>query len=68
MTNNLQANNVINIPEHSTFWTMNLLKKSIRHMKSKNTEGQYDIAIIKEENILRSFFDFISKSADQIAA
>jgi hypothetical protein len=49
--------NVIDIPEQATFWTMNLLKKSIKHMKAKNTEGQYDIAILKEENILRSYFD-----------
>ena len=34
-----------------------MLKQSIKHMKNKNTEGQYDIAITKEENILRSFFE-----------
>lgn len=49
--------NVINIPEQSTFWTMNLLKQSIKHMKSKNTEGQYSVAITKEENILSSYFE-----------
>lgn len=38
-------------------WTMNMLKQSIAYMKSINTEGQYDIAIAKEENILRSFYD-----------
>ena len=52
--------NVIDIPEQSTFWTMNMLKQSIKHMRSKNTEGQYDVAITKEENILRSFFDHLA--------
>lgn len=34
-----------------------MLKQSINFMKKKNLEGQYDIAIEKEENILRSYFD-----------
>ncbi len=51
---------IINIPEQGTFWTMNTLKKSIAHMQKKNTEGQYDIAILKEQNILRSFFETIA--------
>lgn len=49
--------NIIYVEEQGMWWTMTMLKKSISHMKSKNTEGQYDIAIIKEENILRSFFE-----------
>jgi len=50
-------NNIIDMTSVANNWTMNILKKSIRHMKTKNTEGQYDIAIIKEQNILRSFFE-----------
>jgi len=49
--------NIISMEEQAMWWTMTMLKKSISHMKRKNTEGQYDIAIIKEENILRSFFE-----------
>jgi hypothetical protein len=51
------VDNVINMPEQSIFWTMNMLKKSIAHMLKRNTEGQYDEAIYKEQLILRSFFD-----------
>lgn len=49
--------NIIDLSDVASNWTMNTLKKSIRHMKNKNTEGQYDIAIEKEENILRSFIE-----------
>ncbi len=49
--------NIINIPDVSWWWTCNLLKGSITRMKKLNTEGQYDIAIEKETNILRSFMD-----------
>jgi len=48
---------VINLTDVASNWTMNTLKKSIKHMKSKNIEGQYDIAIEKEENILRSYYE-----------
>jgi hypothetical protein len=49
--------NIILMEEQAMWWTMTMLKKSIKHMQNKNTEGQYDIAIIKEQNILRSFFE-----------
>lgn len=49
--------NVIQMTDMSLWWTMNMLKQSIVLMKKKNTEGQYDEAIYKEEAILRSFFD-----------
>ena len=49
--------NIINIRDVSWWWTANMLKASIAKMKSLNTEGQYNTAIEKEENILRSFFD-----------
>ena len=58
--------NIISMEEQATWWTMNMLKKSISHMKSKNTEGQYDIAIIKEENILRSFFEQVLKKPEAV--
>jgi len=49
-----------------------MLKGSITKMKSLNTEGQYDIAIEKETNILRSFFDEVLKRPEaddqQVAA
>lgn len=48
---------VINMPEQATWYTMNMLKKSIKFMKGRNVEGKFDIAIEKEEDILRSFFD-----------
>lgn len=48
---------IINMTDVAANWTMNMLKQSIAYMKSINTEGQYDIAIAKEENILRSFYD-----------
>lgn len=48
---------VIDMTNVASNWTMNTLKKSIKHMKSRNYEGQYDIAIEKEENILRSFIE-----------
>lgn len=48
---------IINLTDVASNWTMNMLKQSIAHMKKINTEGQYDIAILKEENILRSFYD-----------
>lgn len=63
--------NVIRVEEQAAWWTMNMLKQSIRHMKNKNTEGQYNIAIEKEENILRSFFNqALGRSAEitEIAA
>jgi len=49
---------VIQVDEAS-FFTMNMLKRSIKHMKKLNTEGKFDSAIMKEEAILRSFFDVI---------
>lgn len=49
--------NIINLSDVASNWTMNTLKKSIKHMIKMNTEGQYDIAIEKEEAILRSFYD-----------
>jgi len=49
--------NIINARDVAWWWTANMLKQSIAKMKSLNTEGQYDIAIGKEENILRSFFE-----------
>ncbi len=65
-------NNIIDMTNVANNWTMNILKKSISHMKRKNTEGQYDIAIIKEQNILRSFFEQALKKpeaeAQQVAA
>lgn len=45
------------MPEQATWYTMNMLKRSIKFMKDRNVEGKFDIAIEKEENILRSFFD-----------
>jgi hypothetical protein len=48
---------LINLTDIASNWTMNMLKKSIAYMKTRNTEGQYDLAIMKEENILRSFID-----------
>jgi hypothetical protein len=49
--------NLIYLNDVAGNWTANMLKRSIAFMKKKNTEGQYDIAIVKEENILRSFMD-----------
>ena len=64
--------NIIWMEEQAAWWTMTMLKKSINHMKRKNTEGQYDIAILKEQNILRSFFEQALKKpeaeAQQVAA
>lgn len=48
---------LIDLSSVANNWTMNVLKRSIAYMKNKNTEGQYDKAIVKEENILRSFYD-----------
>lgn len=64
--------NVIVIPEQADFYTMNMLKKSIKHMEKINREGKFDIAIQKEKDILRSFFDVALKrpeaAAEQVAA
>lgn len=49
--------NVIMMEDKATWWTMNMLKQSIAHMKKVNVEGKYDSAIEKEETILRAFFD-----------
>jgi len=64
--------NIINIQDVAWWWTASMLRGSITKMKSLNTEGQYDIAIEKETNILRSFFDEVLKRPEaddqQVAA
>jgi hypothetical protein len=63
---------VVNMPEQATWYTMNMLKRSIEFMKKRNIEGKFDIAIGKEEAILRSFFDVAlgrsEAEAQQVAA
>lgn len=48
---------LINLRDQSLWWTMAMLKNSIKLMKTKNTDGRYTPAIDKEEALLRSFFD-----------
>jgi len=64
--------NIIDVSDPADWFTMNMLKRSIKFMKNINKEGKYDIAIHKEEAILRSFLDkALGRSeavAEQVAA
>ena len=66
----MTTNNIIDVSDPADWFTMNMLKRSIKFMKNINKEGKYDIAIHKEEAILRSFFDkaLASSSAASTAA
>jgi hypothetical protein len=59
--------NVIEVPDQSTFWLMNMLKRTIKHEKKVNLDGRYDDAIRKDEDVLRSFFDTIFGRSEAVA-
>lgn len=58
--------------DQATWYTMNMLKQSIKYMENINKEGKFTIAINKEKDILRSFFDVALErseaSAEKVAA
>ena len=56
--------NVIEVHNQADWYTANMLKQSIALMKKKNIEGKYDVAIDKEESILRSFFESLQEQAE----
>ena len=60
--------NVITIPDQDTFWLMNMMKRTIKHEKKVNLDGRYDVAIKKDEDVLRSFFDSVLGRSEPVAA
>lgn len=47
---------VINV-DASTWVNMLMLKDNVKALKSRNSEGKYDVAIRKESSILKSYFN-----------